>query len=109
MQSRKAPAAPAPGQTPADLGKQLFTSSTLGCGSCHTIADAGTNGTVGPPLAMVLKGPKHSAAFIRQSIVSPNAYVEKGYPANVMPQNFGSTLQPGELNALVAYLQKVSK
>ena len=29
-------------------GKSLFASS--GCGGCHTLADAGTNGTVGPNL-----------------------------------------------------------
>jgi mono/diheme cytochrome c family protein len=29
-------------------GKQVF--ATAGCGSCHTLADAGTNGTVGPNL-----------------------------------------------------------
>jgi mono/diheme cytochrome c family protein len=29
-------------------GKQIFASA--GCGSCHTLADAGTTGTVGPNL-----------------------------------------------------------
>jgi mono/diheme cytochrome c family protein len=29
-------------------GKQVFASA--GCGGCHTLADAGTNGTVGPNL-----------------------------------------------------------
>jgi mono/diheme cytochrome c family protein len=32
----------------ADAGKQVFASA--GCGGCHTLADAGTNGTVGPNL-----------------------------------------------------------
>jgi mono/diheme cytochrome c family protein len=35
-------------------GKQLFMKSTLpggpGCGSCHTLADAGTKGIIGPNL-----------------------------------------------------------
>jgi mono/diheme cytochrome c family protein len=31
----------------AEAGKGLFTS---GCGSCHTLADAGTQGTIGPNL-----------------------------------------------------------
>ncbi|MGI8922394.1 MAG: cytochrome c oxidase subunit II [Solirubrobacteraceae bacterium] len=102
------PVTAAPGQAPAALGKQMFTSS-LGCGGCHTIADAGTSGTVGPHLDQVLKGPKHSAAFIRQSILQPNAFIEKGYPANVMPQTFGAVLQPTQIDALVAYLRQVSK
>ena len=32
----------------ADAGKQVFASA--GCGGCHTLAEAGTNGTVGPNL-----------------------------------------------------------
>ena len=32
----------------AEQGKQIFASS--GCGSCHTLSDAGTSGTVGPNL-----------------------------------------------------------
>ena len=27
-------------------------------------------------------------AFIRESIVDPNAYIEKGYPKGVMPETF---------------------
>ena len=30
-------------------GKEIFT-GVAGCGSCHTLADAGTSGTVGPNL-----------------------------------------------------------
>jgi cytochrome c oxidase subunit 2 len=110
MAQQKAPAAPAAGQTPADVGKQLFTSSTLGCGGCHTIADAGTTGAVGPRLDQVLKGSMHSAAFIRRQILTGgSAYLVPGYPANVMPKNFGSVLTPQQLDALVSYLQKVSR
>jgi cytochrome c6 len=29
-------------------GKEVF--STQGCGACHTLADAGTSGTIGPNL-----------------------------------------------------------
>ena len=32
----------------ADAGKAVFASA--GCGGCHTLADAGTNGNVGPNL-----------------------------------------------------------
>lgn len=32
----------------AAAGKQVFASA--GCGGCHTLADAGTNGTIGPNL-----------------------------------------------------------
>jgi mono/diheme cytochrome c family protein len=39
-------ATPAPTQAAAD-GKQLFSNT---CGGCHTLADANTNGQVGPNL-----------------------------------------------------------
>jgi mono/diheme cytochrome c family protein len=37
------------GEGDAAAGKVVFT-GTAGCGSCHTLADAGTSGTVGPNL-----------------------------------------------------------
>jgi cytochrome c6 len=40
--------APGGGQGDAAAGKQVFTSA--GCATCHTLADAGTTGTVGPNL-----------------------------------------------------------
>ncbi len=40
--------APPPAGDPA-AGKEVFLGSA-GCGSCHTLADAGTSGTVGPDL-----------------------------------------------------------
>lgn len=43
--------APPPAETPtgdAAAGKRVFAST--GCGGCHTLADAGTRGTVGPNL-----------------------------------------------------------
>ena len=39
---------PAGGEGDAAAGKAVFASA--GCGSCHTLADAGSNGTVGPNL-----------------------------------------------------------
>jgi cytochrome c oxidase subunit 2 len=89
--------------------KTLFTQSAqpVACGSCHTLADAGTHGTTGPDLDKVLKG--KNEAFIKQSIVNPNAVIAPGYSANIMPQNFGQTLQPAQLNALVKYLAEVTK
>lgn len=81
-------------------GKALFASQ--GCSSCHTLKAAGATGTIGPDLDKYLKG--KPASFIKTSIVNPNAYVEKGFPANTMPANFGSTLQPSQIDSLVAFL-----
>ena len=81
-------------------GAQVFEDQQ--CGGCHTLAAAGTTGTVGPVLDSALKG--KDEAFIRTSIVDPNAEVEKGFPPDTMPQTYGDTLSPEELDALVKFL-----
>jgi cytochrome c oxidase subunit 2 len=93
------------GAAPAVDGKQVFTAN--GCGGCHQLADAGTAGGVGPDLDTHLKG--KDAAFIKESIVDPNADITKGYQAGIMPPNFGQMLQPAEIDALVKYLQEATK
>jgi len=90
------------GQAAAD-GRAIFTGAA-GCGGCHTLAAAGTSGQTGPKLDQVLKG--EDKAFIRESIVNPGAKIAKGFGPNIMPENFGQTLTPQELNALVDYLSK---
>jgi mono/diheme cytochrome c family protein len=76
------------------------------CGGCHTLAQAGTTGNVGPNLDDALKG--MTPAQISQSISDPNAVIAPGYQPNVMPQNFGQTLTPQQLQQLVAYLQQAT-
>jgi cytochrome c oxidase subunit 2 len=104
--------APAPtaggasGSGDATAGKAIFTGAA-GCGGCHKLADAGTSGATGPDLGQALK--TFTPARIMESIVKPNAEIAKGYPANVMPQNFGQTLSPKQLKDLVAYLVKATR
>jgi mono/diheme cytochrome c family protein len=76
------------------------------CGGCHVLAQAGTTGNVGPNLDDALKG--MSAAQISQSISDPNAVIAPGFQPNIMPQNFGQTLTPAQLQQLVAYLQQAT-
>jgi cytochrome c oxidase subunit 2 len=94
------------GGAPRDMakGKQLFVQN---CGSCHTLADAGTNGTTGPDLDKALKG--KTPTFIKQSIEQPNAAIAPGYSPGIMPQNYAQTLKPAQLDALVKYLSEVTK
>ena len=61
-----------------------------------------SGGVTGPNLDEVLPG--QSAAMVKESIVDPNAHIAKGYPANVMPQNFADDDQPNEIEQLVEYL-----
>jgi hypothetical protein len=43
------------------------------------------------------------------SITDPNAYIQPGYPKNVMPQTFGKALSKQQLDSLVGYLTTSSK
>jgi cytochrome c oxidase subunit 2 len=90
-------------------GKKLFTDgngTATACGACHTLADAGTTATTGPDLGKVLAG--KDAAFIRESIIKPDADIAPGFQAGIMPKDYGDTLSPDELDALVTYLGRVS-
>jgi mono/diheme cytochrome c family protein len=88
---------------PAFAPPQFFATN---CGGCHTLAQAATTGNVGPNLDEALKG--MSATQISQSITDPNAVITPGFQPNVMPQNFGQTLTPQQLQQLVAYLQQAT-
>lgn len=88
-----------------DAGKQVFAAN--GCGGCHTLADAGSNGQIGPDLDDVLKG--QTDAQIKQDIVDPNAEIASGYGPDIMPGTFGQTISPTDLDALVAYLKEATQ
>lgn len=94
------------GGAPPD-GKSIFNSQETNCAACHTLADAGASGTIGPNLDKELGS--DSQAAIRESIVDPQKEIASGYQAGVMPPNFGQTLQPAQLDALVKYLSDVTK
>jgi len=86
-------------------GKTVFVNN--GCNSCHTLKAAGSTAKVGPDLDKLPQeaqgAGKPLAAFVRESIVNPNAYVAPGFPKNVMPQTF-SQLPKTQLDALVQFL-----
>jgi cytochrome c oxidase subunit II len=84
-------------------GKELFTQQ---CGSCHTLADAGTDGQVGPNLDEVLQGA--DAEFIMESIVNPSAEIAEGFEDGVMPTNYSETFTDPQLEGLVEYLQQAT-
>jgi cytochrome c oxidase subunit II len=94
---------------PAVSGAAVFKNNP--CGSCHTLAAAGSTGKVGPDLdklpqwATQAKQPLEQ--FIRTSITDPNAYTQPGFPKNVMPPF--ANLPKAQLDALVQYLIQSSK
>jgi cytochrome c oxidase subunit 2 len=100
------------GQTASTDAKAIFTNGknatgATACGACHTLSEASTTGTTGPDLDQVLKG--KPAAFIKQSIVQPDAQIAKGYAKGIMPPNYGSTLSPSDVDALVKFLSDATK
>ena len=85
----------------ADPGLRVWAAQ--GCGSCHSFAPAGATATIGPNLSHSLVG--RSRAYIRQSILKPNAVVPGG-GTSIMPEGFGSRMSKGELDALVTFVAR---
>jgi mono/diheme cytochrome c family protein len=83
----KPPPTPEQAATAAASGKEVFTTN---CGSCHTLADAGTSGTIGPNLDDAAP----DAATVK-------AYVRGG--GGSMP-SFGDDLSNAEIDAVAAYV-----
>jgi mono/diheme cytochrome c family protein len=105
----------ADGTEPVD---QIFTKAT--CVACHTIPGIpGAVGTVGPKLEEGTNAPlrlkdkeykgsaKSTPEYIMESIISPSAYVVKGFPDNQMPKVFGQKLSAGALKKIVDYLSQL--
>ncbi|HST41075.1 MAG TPA: c-type cytochrome [Conexibacter sp.] len=68
-------------------GKAIFTQS---CAGCHTLADAGASGSVGPNLDDARPSAEAVAAMVRGG-------------GGGMP-SFGGTLQPEQIDAVAAYV-----
>jgi cytochrome c6 len=80
------------GATRTAAGAKLFTSS--GCGGCHTLKAAGTNGAVGPNLDQVRPSASSAAAIIRSG----------GGP---MPA-FADKLSDAQISALASFVASVA-
>jgi mono/diheme cytochrome c family protein len=102
----------------AAAGKTVFT-GIGGCGSCHTLAAAGTHATVGPDLSQRLASDCANPASkkvrgsaldecIMTAIVKPYAYIPSGYAKGVMPDNFDQTLSTSQIKALVKFISSVT-
>jgi mono/diheme cytochrome c family protein len=77
----------------------------FGCTACHAILDSDAD--TGPDLAKV--GPKLSEAFIRESIINPNADITKGYDEDIMPDDFAEQMTVKELEMLVKFIHAGGK
>jgi mono/diheme cytochrome c family protein len=86
------------GEGNATRGRQLFKMTTLtngpGCGTCHTLANAGTSGVIGPNLDYafgIVKSQGFHESTIRDVVRGQIAYPETetatgapGMPANIV-------------------------
>jgi len=88
-------------------GPGLAVFNNQGCSACHTFKPAGSSATTGPDLDNLAADAQRAGqpldAFVRESIIDPNAYIEKGYQPNIMPRTFKS-LPKQQLDALVQFL-----
>ena len=104
----------------AARGEALFKQSTIGtasapgCATCHSLDGSALvgpsqQGLVARAEAAIAsaeyKGTaKTVAEYLRESIVSPDVFVEQGFTAGVMYQNFGKELSEQEIKDLVSFL-----
>ena len=72
-------------------GKDIFGAN---CGSCHTLADAGTSGTIGPNLDQL----KPAFARVQKQVINGGA---------VMPA-FKGTLTPAQIKAVAKYVSSAA-
>lgn len=79
----------------SDLGREVFTSiAEPTCGSCHTLADAGTTGSVGPNLDSLQPSRDQVAQAVRAGL-------------GVMP-SFADRLSDDEIDAVASYVAEAS-
>ncbi|HRE27983.1 MAG TPA: cytochrome c [Anaerolineales bacterium] len=104
----------------AARGEALFKQSTIGtasapgCSTCHsldgsTLVGPTQTGVVGRAEAAISSADYKGIAktveeYLKESIVTPDAFVEQGFTAGVMYQNFGKELSDQEVADLVAFL-----
>ena len=99
-------------QAPAGAGPGFAVFKSAGCSNCHTFKPAGSTATTGPDLDNLARYARQAGQplepFVRESILVPNAYIQKGYAPNIMPNTFKS-LPKQQLDALVRFLLQGQK
>ncbi len=101
-------AAPAPVGNPT-AGKAVFASA--GCGARVTRSPLqdppARSARISNDLtAEAAKAGEPLEAFIKESIITPGAYIAPGYKDGIMPPSFGTSLKPQQLADLVAFLNQ---
>ena len=91
--------------------QELFVS--MGCVGCHNMnlpQDAQNRGPVAPNMGNLhetaaTKVPgEDGPTYVHNSIVNPNDFVNEGYTAGIMPQNFTEKMSEEEIQSLVDWI-----
>ncbi len=103
-------------QGDAENGAVLFSTfqpaAGIACATCHRIDS--DDRLVGPGLlhvgerAATRREGYTAAEYIRESILTPGAYVVPDYP-DIMPKNFSKVFTPDQIDDLVAFLLTLSE
>jgi cytochrome c551/c552 len=97
LQEETLPKIPAVASNPKALVERL------GCHLCHAIGDLAPPTPIGPDLKNI--GRMKDAAYIRQSILEPNAVVAEGFQP-IMPTDYAHKMTAGELEMLISFLSE---
>ena len=101
------------GGAAAPSGPGADVAKSAGCAACHSTGGASGVGPTwkGIAGAQVTLADGSTAtrddAYLKESITTPNAKVVKGFSAGIMPQNFGTTLKPEQIDQLVEYIKSL--
>jgi mono/diheme cytochrome c family protein len=101
----------------AQTGASLAQGAQAGCSACHELAAVGpiweAEGAVpgiGERAVQRIEEDEYTGQadtaeqYLLESIVNPNAYVNEGYAANLMPGDYGNRLTAQQAADLIAYM-----
>ncbi|MFA7248956.1 MAG: cytochrome c [Dehalococcoidia bacterium] len=103
----------APGLDAALVAEGQRRANSNGCIACHTLdGKTGVGPTWKGPAGRQVQLADGSSvmaddAYLRESVVDPNAKVVKGFAPGIMPATFGRALTDQQVRALVEYMKSV--
>lgn len=97
----------------ADIRAPQDLWAAMACSACHRLDEDQNADNIGQPGPHM--GNLHETAgsrvdglsameYVVASIVAPNDFINEGYIANVMPQNFGETMSEAEFTSLAEWI-----
>jgi len=90
-----------------------LAAKNFGCLACHSVDGSNLIGPTWKGLfnsqVTLADGSTVTAdeAYLLESIVNPGAKISKGFPAGVMPGNFGTQMTEQQINDVIAYIESL--